>query len=258
MVSGAHCIRGAGAGVPAESSWPPPRNPGRVHRSVFLSLRFVKKIAISPCPFFWPLMMASPPPPSPGGRGVRERRALGAGWWWAGRVSRLQATPSTGCPGRGTWRRSWRKAAEKVGVGSLGWTPSPPLGARPAGNCMSAPRQDRACASFSSRSCCGDSRRPLAASPSHREKGALETKGHDFKSRSLLATGDRGPHTSLLGACCASRTHRVPGTVRGAFLETFSETRKTETHNLPKVTQLQARKPGFESRHLTPEPALTT
>lgn len=144
MVSGAHCIRGAGAGVPAESSWPPPRNPGRVHRSVFLSLRFVKKIAISPCPFFWPLMMASPPPPSPGGRGVRERRALGAGWWRAGRVSRLQATPSTGCPGRGTWRRSWRKAAEKVGVGSLGWTPSPPLGARPAGNCLPHGRTGRA------------------------------------------------------------------------------------------------------------------
>lgn len=48
----------------------------------------VRKISISPCPFFWPLMMASPPPlphpRSPGGRGVREGRASGAGWLWAG------------------------------------------------------------------------------------------------------------------------------------------------------------------------------
>lgn len=36
---------------------------------------------------------------------------LGSG---GGRGFRLQVTPSTGCPGRDTWQRSWRKAAEKV------------------------------------------------------------------------------------------------------------------------------------------------
>lgn len=57
----------------------PPRNPGGAHQSVFLSFCFVKKIAIFPCPFSWPLMMASPPTPGP--REQRCPREEGSGYW---------------------------------------------------------------------------------------------------------------------------------------------------------------------------------
>lgn len=64
------CILGTGAGAPVESPWLPPRNPGGVHQSIFLSFCIVKKIATFPYPFSWPFMMASPPPPrTKGGRG---------------------------------------------------------------------------------------------------------------------------------------------------------------------------------------------
>lgn len=111
--------RGPGTGVPLVSSadgslgaepTAPPRNPGGAHQSIFSSFCFVKKIAIFPWPFSWPLTMASPPTPGPRSRGAGGEEGLGPGQWWAGRLLRLQATPSTGCPGRGTWRRSWRKA----------------------------------------------------------------------------------------------------------------------------------------------------
>lgn len=202
---------------------------------------------------------SSPPPPEPRGQGREGGEGFGC-WVVVGRVS-LQASGHIlyWMPRKRHMAKIMAKSCRESRCRLVRLGPHPSTGRPPCGT-----RAGRAV--FSAHSCCGDSRRPLATSPSHqprgpfarcshREKGALETKRHGFKSSSLLATGDRGPNTSLLWACYASRTHRVPGTDRGAFLETFSKTRKTG--NPPKVTQLQARKPGVESRHLTPEHVLT-
>lgn len=75
LVSGADCILGA------ESPRPPPPNSGEVHQFIFLSFCFVKKIAISPCPFSWPLMEASPPSPGPRREGCGGGEGIGCSWW---------------------------------------------------------------------------------------------------------------------------------------------------------------------------------
>lgn len=75
-----------------------------VQATVLSSFCFVKKIALFPRSFSWPYTRPLPPlRPRTGRAGRGEGESAGC-WAAVGRAS-PQATPPTGCPGRGTWRR---------------------------------------------------------------------------------------------------------------------------------------------------------
>lgn len=173
-------------------------------------------------------MMASPPPlPCPQGqrgKGVGEGEG-GLGCWAVMGGMSLQVSGHTLY-----WmprKRHMAKIMAKSCTESRSWLVRQHAGPHRSPR---APLPGEGVWNITTHSCCRDSRHSLGGKLlssatglcvqcNHGAKGAWETKRHEFKPSSLLASDDLGPDTSLQTSLCARHSLKC-------FLRNFSQTRK--------------------------------